>query len=225
MIELTTGAEFSSAIVDLLTTLVAIPLIILLAKTQGDAIRRKKWLHFLILMSVGNFIGFILHAFVHSELTVDLMWIVIYPIMACIEESLLLIALYDLTNGQKPTRKQKTILRSASIVVSIIAIIIGFFTVNEIRTIVIYAVLLDLPALLIFGYMAFKHKHKASQTLFTVFIPQLFGLYFQLTKSGSFHLIWDFNHDGIYHLCLLLSVVIIAISAMMDVKTPTNHNN
>lgn len=217
MLQLTCGTELTSACVDLATSVVAVPLIVVLCKTKGNDTLRQKWTHFLLLMAIANFIGFVTHAFVMSYTTNCIIWIGLFPLMFCIAESFATIALYKWTNGKYPTKKVKTVMRSASIAMCVVSVVIRFFT-KTVIPFVIYAVAVDLPALVLFALLATKRRDKACRVLFAVIPVQLFGLYFQLTRSGTFRCIWTFDYNGIYHLCLLVSVVLIALSAFADVK-------
>lgn len=213
-----TGIEFNNSLVDLLTVLVIIPLVMNLGKDYKSSPIKKLWFIFFILLGAGDFLGFIIHALNISELVVDIIWIVLYPIAFLICDVFLCIAL-NITNKDLADNKHlKYIILSITFILNVWATINGFFTVKEIRIFVVYAGIVGFTSLVIVLISGIKNRYKSTLILFTIMFPQLFGFYFQITKTGSFHLILDFDYDGIYHLCLLFSIIIIYISALISIK-------
>jgi len=154
-----------------------------------------------------------------KEILFDIIWIVLYPVMYGIVIAFVCVSLYTLTNKKHLTDKEFKIFLLITLVMNIISTIIGFVTVDEIRSFVVYAAITCLPCFFYHVYHAFKTKRKASIILTAVLFPQIFGFYFQITKTGTFTLFnIPFNHDAIYHLCLLVSVVMFYYAAVADLN-------
>ena len=62
-----TGAELTTAFVDLLTGLVLLPFVFVLLSMRGEKTRKNLWALFMGLLSFGNIGGFLIHAPAWSE--------------------------------------------------------------------------------------------------------------------------------------------------------------
>lgn len=216
------GIEFNNSLIDLLTVLIILPLSLYLRKDSKSSPIKKLWYLFFLLLGIADFLGFIIHAFNISELLFDIIWVVLYPIAFLICLVFLCIALNMTKKDYADNIFLKRLLIIVTSILSIASTIVGFFTVDEIRIFVLYAGIVGFISLFIVLISGIKNKYKSTLILFTIIIPQLFGFYFQITKTGTFHFILDFDHDGIYHLCLLLSIVIIFVSALISINELEN---
>jgi len=210
--------QLTTAIIDLITSIAGFIAIIFLYKVNGDNKLKKKWIHFFISLSIGNLCGFLFHFFVIDEFVLKFLWIGLFAIMFDIAAMFFLIMLYDLKGDIVPTKKQRIAFVTFSLMAYIITNVVTFSYKVDMRPFVIYAIIVVIPGIIIACYLYFKKKRTSMITLAIIVIPQLFGGYFQLTGSGYFKLIVEFNQDGIYHLCLLLTVIILYFGAKKDIE-------
>ncbi len=218
---LKTGAEFATAVIDLATGLILLALTA--AGLYGKDWREKKlgksWLCVLIMLSFGNILGFAAHAFRWTETVFDVIWIFIYPFMYGVAVSFAVHALIYVTKGRLPGAGLKTAMYLSSAILCIVSTVTGFFTVGDIRIFVVYAALIDLPSLVAVCACGIKRRWKSGYFVLLALVPQLVGLPFQLLRKGSVRLIVELDHNGIYHLCLLVSVILFFFAARADIKT------
>jgi len=214
--------QLTTAVIDLITSLLGFIFSFLLTKVNGDKKLKNKWIHFFISMSVGNFCGFLFHFFNWNQTVLKFLWIGLFLVMYDIAIMFLLIMVYDLKQDACPTKKQRIILIIITSLFYIASNIYTFIKEVDMRIFVIYAAIVVVAGIIIAIYLFVKEKRQSMAILSIVLIPQLFGGYFQITKSGYFKLIFEFNEDGIYHLCLLLTVVIIYFGARKDILIGVN---
>ena len=221
------GTEFVTGVTDLLTGIILIPLIfVLMSKGKGKEITGK-WNAFLLSLSLGNIGGAVVHCVRWSVGTHNVMWLFLYIVMFAIVVFFLRLALFRFYPGKFGSALYKTAFYLLT-AVSYAAIILYQFTGREqysIRIFSVYAAMFALPAFLIYAWNGVKHGVKSGIMLLVCIIPQIFGLYFQLVRKGSFTLFVTFDHDGIYHLCLLFTVLMCYFAALFDIGSRDEKNN
>ena len=131
---------------------------------------------------------------------------------------------YKVFKDKYPTPKQNIIFYIISLICYIASCIIGFFTINEIRVFVLYAAIIALPCFVLMFINDLKNKNKSSILIIIVIILQAIGLYFQITKTGYFKFVGEFNHDGIYHIGLLITVILLYFVCIIDMKHENYKN-
>ena len=218
---LKTGAEFTTAVIDLATGFVLLVLTTagLYRKDWKEKKLGESWLCVLILLSVGNILGFIAHAFKWTETVFDVIWIFIYPFMYGIAVFFALHALIYVTKGRLPNVGIKCGMFLSAAVLCLISTVNGFFTVGDIRIFVIFAALIDLPSLLAICVCGIKRRWKSGLFVLLALLPQIVGLPFQILRKGSVTIFFELDHNGIYHLCLFVSVILLFLAAEADLRT------
>lgn len=226
---LKSGFELTTAIVDLITGLVLIPFVFLIRKKEGNPTLKKYWFYFLLFMSLGNILGFVVHAFAWTTLQFDLWWIIVYIPMYMIVVFFTMITLFDFTKGKRPVKKDKYIIFSVATAFIIASIIQEFYTDNDILVYVIFAAIVGLPCIAYFVYNAFKHRDKAGLTMLIAAPILVVGLVFELTDIGTqsinlFGQVIEFNKHTIFHVILLACSVIFYFVAKADIKREITEN-
>ena len=85
--------------------------------------------------------------------------------------------------------------------------------INPIRIFVIYGFFVVIPAFVLFGILVHREEDKASKLVLAAFLPQVVGGIYMLCRIPEFKFIVPIDHNCIYHLCLLVSVIIFYYAA------------
>lgn len=211
------GSEFVTAVIDLLTGLILVPLCFILAKTSyKDREMKKGWLTVMSLLSVGNILGFIAHSVDWPEVFFDSIWVVLYPVMFGIVAFFGLLTFYFVSRGKHPTKIEKTRFLALTLAFSVEATVVGFLTVDDILIFVYYGGIVGIPSFIAYLTVGLKRKTKSGLFILLALIPQLVGFPFQLLRRGRLELFVTFDHNGIYHICLMVSVVLLFCAAYSD---------
>ena len=220
---LKSGAEFTNAVIDLITGLILIPLIFILKNVKGDDKKKRKWLELLALLSLGDILGFLVHGFNFSELIFDILWIPLYAVMILIVLRFFFLAYFDYYD-KEIGKNVRIIIDIIALVDYVICVVNGFLTVSNIYPYLIFAVIPAVVGFLYYMIMLFKREYSPSIYMVVALVLQLVGFYFQITRRGYLKIIWEFNCDGIYHIFLLITVVILFIFGLSDIKYIEKNN-
>ena len=220
---LKTGFEFTTAIVDLITGLVLIPFVFLIRKKEGNPTLKKYWFCFLLSLSVGNILGFVVHGIAWTNLQFDIWWIVVYIAMYLIIAFLFIITLFNFTKGKRPVKKDLFITFSIILLFVIASSIHEFYSDNNIIIYVIFAGIVGLPCIAYYIYNAFKHHDKAGLTMLIAAPFLIVGLIFELTDIGTqsfslFGQVVEFNKHTVFHILLLACCLVFYFVAKADIK-------
>ena len=214
-----TGAELTTAFVDLLTGIVLLPFAAVLLSMRGEKTRKKLWALFLCLLSFGNIGGFLIHAPAWDEKTTFIAWFFLYAVMYALLVSFAVLAWYRYY-GKLPGKVPSALLLGSALLCYIVSSV--FDVTGKINGIVVYAVYglcLGLPSMIAFILLAVERKEKGPARFIFILPPLLVGAVFEVIQKGGFTLIVPFDHNGIFHLFLLFACVFLGLAAIEDVKS------
>lgn len=157
--------------------------------------------------------GFIAHAFLWSDVVYNVIWIFLYALLFKTAEIFFMLAICTFFGPQKTSRRLTLFVQIPTFIVYAITAAMPFFKKNGIRIFVIYAVLLALPGFVFFAIDALKKHSKSSMIFMIAFVPQIIGAVYQLMRRGEFKLIFIFDYNSIYHICLFVTIFIFYFSA------------
>ncbi|MBR5767722.1 MAG: hypothetical protein IKX86_03485 [Clostridia bacterium] len=210
------GAELTTAIVDLLTGLALIPfIIILLRKRRGPL--AEGWTRLLIALSAAHIGGFVAHAFLWTQPAYDIYWIFLYAAMfyllACVAD----LAFFK-AGGAEAGKTAKTVLFFIICAAFAVTAVMNFFIEKDILIFLAAAALVGLPSLAVIGWAGAKAHDRGGVLVLVSLIPLLIGLPFMFLQTGEVMRPFGvpFDHNGVCHLCLLVTLVIVGFAALSD---------
>ena len=213
-----TGAELTTGFIDLLTGLVLLPFVFILLSMRGEKTRKKLWALFLGLLSFGNIGGFLIHAPAWSEKTTFIAWFFLYAVMYALLVSFAVLAWFRYT-GKLPGTVPTALFLGSCLVCYLLSALSDLIGINGIVVYSVYGLALGLPSMIAFILLAVQRKEKGPARFIFILPPLLVGAVFEVIQKGSFTLIVPFDHNGIFHICLLFACVFLGLAAMEDVKS------
>lgn len=151
----------------------------------------KYWLSFYMFLIVGSLLGFIIHSFNINDKIVSILWIILLFIFICIINSLLF-----------SEYKYNKYIVFISILFYIFLVVEAIFNMDYIITFVIYVCINFI--FIIKSYI----KNKRYYYLYSIIIQIIGGL---LLISRNIK-IWYLDHNGIYHIFMMITVILFYIS-------------
>lgn len=151
----------------------------------------KYWLSFYMLLGLGSLLGFIIHSFNINDRIVSILWIILLFIFICIINSLLF-----------SEYKYNKYIVFISILFYIFLVVEAIFNMDYIITFVIYVCINFI--FIIKSYI----KNKRYYYLYSIII-QIIGGILLISRNIK---IWYLDHNGIYHLFMMITVILFYIS-------------
>ena len=213
-----TGAELTTAFVDLLTGLVLLPFVFGLLSMRGEKTRKNLWALFTGLLSFGNIGGFLIHAPNWNEKTTFIAWFFLYAVMYALLVSFAVLAWYRYY-GKLPGKVPSALLLGSCLVCYLLSALSDLIGINGIVVYSVYGLALGLPSMIAFILLAVERKEKGPARFVFILPPLLIGAVFEVIQKGGFTLIVPFDHNGIFHLCLLFACAFLGLAAIEDVKS------
>ena len=216
---LATGAAMTTAVTDLITGIAALFLTIRLCRIRGDcSVLKKYWILFFSLLGGASVLGFIAHAFLWTRTVYNIIWIFLYAVLFETAAVFLILSICSFYGTGRITKRLKLTVYSLTAALYFITAALPFFGINGIRIFVIYGMLLALPGFALFAADAVKNKDRGAMIFLLAFIPQIIGAVYQIMRKGEFRLIFVFDYNSIYHICLFVSVFIFFFSAKISIS-------
>ena len=214
MIRFASGVTMTCAATDLIVGLVLIPMALALRKINVIDEREKTlWVKFMSVLSAVCITGFIVHGIIWSDRAYGIIWVGLYAIMFIAVRNFFFVAVHKRFGENGISDKLKTLIDIVSVAMYILMSVLCLMGVNPIRIFTVYAILLIIPGFILFAMLAKESGDECSKLIISALLPQLVGGVFILCRTDVFKFIVPMDHNCIYHLCLLVSVVIFFYAA------------
>lgn len=201
----------STAVTDLVNTLVVLPMLLhlrrVLPRTQPQ---RYLWHKLLWQIAICSLLGFVLHIYPWTYAPLAGIWIVLYAILLDGLHTFLSLPLQTFLDGE-PSKPVARLLRGAEFTMFAVLTLCILLHRNPIRLCVLYGVAIAVPTVFFHARLALR-GHTGARIFLTAFIPQIPGLVAQIARRHS-HSFLGLDFNGIYHICLLASLVIFYFAA------------
>lgn len=208
---LAANTVISTAVTDLINALIIVPMLLhlrrILPRTEPEG---RLWHKLLWLIALCSFLGFILHIYPWTYWPLTVIWVVLYAILLEGLHAFLSLPLRTFF-GRAPSGRISLLLRSAEIVIFTVLIICLLLRRNPIRLCVLYGIAVAVPTVYFHCRLALR-GHRGSRIFLLAFIPQIPGLVVQILRQSE-HSFLGMDFNGIYHICLLASLIIFYFSA------------
>ncbi|MCU7828851.1 MAG: hypothetical protein KZQ85_07255 [Candidatus Thiodiazotropha sp. (ex Myrtea sp. 'scaly one' KF741663)] len=180
---------------------------------QHDPWKVYIWSILFCLLAVASVLAAIAHGFILSVGFSNLLWYVIYLALGIVVSLFLLAAVYDLRGLSLTKKIAPFVAISAMLFFFLVQLMDGDF-----KPFIIYEALAMLAAFAVYAYLAlFRRQQGAGWMLLGIALTILAAL-FQVFQLGAFHLIWQFDHNGVYHLIQLVGLCFIFLGLHVSLK-------
>jgi len=214
--------EQTTAVTDLFLSLVALVVSMIVYHT-GKARDRKKariWSWAFGLLAVASVFGAAAHGL---EITDRMRYILWQPINFCLGLTVALFAagvVYDLKRSTLP-RPVLPVFIGASMVFYLITLLVpGIFFVF-----ILYEAVALLFALFIYIFLAYKEKNTGYFLMACGILISIIAAVIQAANSVHLTFIWEFDHNGIFHIVQMIGLVILLAGLQKGFKDLQKNNN
>jgi len=193
-------AELTTAATDALLTVVVVVGITWLRRVVPASPRRSLWVRGLSLFALAGALGAFVHGFDLEPGTRQLLW---QPLYLTLGSALAFFSAGAIGDWRGDAAARRSL-------PALLALVIAFYLLTRLSggkflVFVIFEALALFFALTVYARLAFLHKRGASLVL-TGLVLSLAGGALQASTLTA-HVIWEFNHNGLYHLVQLVGVV------------------
>ncbi len=206
-------AELTTAVTDALLTVVVVTGIAWLRRVAPASFRRTLWVCGLSLFALAGALGAFVHGFELDAHTKQLLWQPLYLTLGS--------ALAFFSAGAIGDWRGDTAARRA--LPPLLALVVAFYLLTRLSggkflVFVIFEALALFFALVVYARLAYGHTRGAGLVLSGLLLSLVGGA---LQASNlSVHVIWDFNHNGLYHLVQLAGVVLLVAGLRGTLSVP-----
>ena len=205
--------ELTTAATDGLLTVVVIIGIAWLCRVVPPSPRRTLWVRGLALFAVAGALGAFVHGFDLDSRTRELLWQPLYLTLGSALAFFSAGAIGD-WRGDVPARRALPLL---------LTLAFGFFLLTRLSggkflVFVIFEAAALLFALAVYARVAFKGTRGAALVVAGLVLSLAGGVL--QASTLSLHAVWEFNHNGLYHLVQLVGVVFLVAGLRSTLSVP-----
>jgi len=206
-------AELTTAATDALLTVVVVVGITWLRRVVPASPRRSLWVRGLSLFALAGALGAFVHGFDLEPGTRQLLW---QPLYLTLGSALAFFSAGAIGDWRGDAAARRSL-------PALLALVIAFYLLTRLSggkflVFVIFEALALFFALTVYARLAFLHKRGASLVL-TGLVLSLAGGALQASTLTA-HVIWEFNHNGLYHLVQLVGVVFLLAGLRGTLSVP-----
>ena len=210
------AVERTSAATDLLLSLLAIALVVWLARAPGDPFKRWLWGAIFGLLAVAAGLGAMAHGLRLAPGTYQALW---QPIFLSLGWSVGLFVVAVVLD----VRGRRAALRALPV---ILLLGLGFYGMTvwlggDFLIFVVYQTAALLTALIAYGLLALRGHLEGARWLVLGVVVMLGASAIQATGALRFTWVWPFDHNGIFHLLLMPAVVCLAVGVGHSLRRPS----
>ena len=207
--------ELTTAATDALLTVVVVAGIAWLCRRAPSSGRRTLWVRGLALFAIAGALGAFVHGFDLDPRTRELLWRPLYLTLGS--------ALAFFSTGAIGDWRGDAAARRA--LPFLLALALGFYLLTRLSggkflVFVMFEAAALLLALAIYARLAFQGRCGAALMMAGLLLSLTGGVL--QASSLSLHMVWDFNHNGLYHLVQLAGVLFLlaGLRATLSVPAP-----
>lgn len=221
MPQVLTQAAITGAMTDLLGAVLLLPLLWALWRLKTDRAKEKnRWLCFFALLAVSCLLGFVAHYYCRTVLSRRLIWIPLYATLFETVNAFFRLALCRSRGEEHPDKRELWLLYGIGVPVFLVTVAfdcgLGY---NMIRLYALYGTVLGLWGFWLLVRRAFAPGRRCEKLLLVTILPLLPAAWFQLRRQTLVHFIWDFDHNGLTHLFIIVSMFLLFAAAFTGLKS------
>lgn len=197
---LTSGYEMTTAATNLFNAFITVIMMIGVLKMKGPKIRKQVWLAAFALFLLVSLIGTYVHGVELSEAGRNSTWNILYIVMALMVASLACAVLYEI-HGPSCLKKA---------VPAFACLALAFIIIRPLLSSGFLPFLIYCGGTLLFLLVKILLARKEKPHLILLFwaiVVLIIGSALQNVKTLKFHLFYDFNYNGVYHVFTLVFLI------------------
>jgi hypothetical protein len=205
--------EQTTAATDALVAIMAAAFAVLLSRegARSDRMKGRIWSAAFGLLAVAAALGAIAHGFQMSARTNELLWMPLNLVLGVTVALFVAGAVYDLRAFSLP-RLLVPILLAVGVAFFFVTVLIpGSFLVF-----VIYEAIAMLFSLVVYIVLAARQTLRGAATMAAGVLISIVAAAVQATGVVRFTLIWEFDHNGAFHLIQMVGLVLLLIGLRTD---------
>jgi hypothetical protein len=207
--------ELTTAATDgLLGILAVIGLVLLSSCRDRDSWKVGVWSSVLITLVVVSILGTVVHGFDLSEAARELLWRPLYLLLGLLVALFVVAAVYDWLGRSTASRLLPMAVVVAALFFLLTQVVQGTFLVF-----VIYEATAMLLALIIYMYLAVRQHRDGAPLMALAIVLNIFAAAVQASGSISLAVIWQFDHNGVFHLVQMVAVVVLVLGLRRSLAT------
>lgn len=184
-----------------------------------QAQKTRIWVAVFVLLAIAAFFGAIAHGFIMSAETNYILW---QPLNLALGLGVSLFAagaLFDLRGGSLP----KAIIPGL-LTLGIIFYFITVFIPGSFLVFIIYEAVVMLFALIAYIVLAVQRKLKGAWWMVMGILITIIAAGIQASEAVNVHIIWEFDHNGIFHIVQMAGVLVIFLGLAKSFNQPIIKN-
>ncbi len=213
--------ELSTAATDALLAIQAVTCLIVLRYSQSRNFRSTLWQALFASLTFGSLLGAIAHAFKLPQPVHDVLWHFIYFFLGLTLTILALAAIYDWLGERVARRLQYWLLPMPLFVV-----VVTWLGAGEFVYFVVFEALIMLFVLVIYSMLLWQNR-PGSGLVLTGVVVSLIAAFVQASGPLEIHIVWLFDHNGLFHLVQMPGVLCFYLGAKKGglVKTGERYDD
>jgi len=211
--------EQTTAATDALVAIMAAVFAVTLSMEGGRSDRTKGriWSATLGLLAVAAAAGAIAHGFQMTERTNELLWMPLNLALGVTVALFVVGAVYDLRSFSLP-RLLVPIMLAVGVAFFVVTVLIP----ESFMVFVIYEAIAMFFALVVYIVLTARQTLRGAATMAAGVLVSIVAAAVQATGSVRFTLIWDFDHNGAFHLIQMVGLVFLLIGLRADLVSRRN---
>lgn len=212
--------ELTTSVTDLLIAVLALASALILSRRKTDKTRlRREWAAFFLFLGIASLMGALNHGLLpQGGMARRIFWIFLYAALFAATGSFAVPVTDSASEGEHPTKRETAVLYIAEAVMYVPTALLEWLRgFDMLFLFLIFGAFIGV-VVVILVIKLLRDGNVLGRYLLAAAIAAVLALLVEFTKIGSFHLIWDFNHDGLTHLILMVSIVFIYFGASKSLE-------
>lgn len=207
--------EQTTAVTDFVMALLAIWAAIKISRSGKKVSPGKTriWIWVFVLLAIGALFGAVAHGFKMDEKTNNLLWQPLFLSLGLAVSMFLAGAIFDLKKGSI----HKMVI-PALLAMGVIFYLVTVFIPGSFLVFILYEAVVMIFALVAYILLALKNKLRGTWWMVGGIFITIIAAGIQATESLSFNLIWEFDHNGIFHLVQMVGIVVLVQGLLIDFR-------
>lgn len=214
--------EQTTAVTDLMLTILAVWAILKIRQTGKSVspLKTRIWISVFIFLAIGALFGAIAHGFKMDEKTNNLLW---QPLFLSLGLAVSLFAAGAFYDVKKPDMPKSTI--PVLIALGFLFYLVTVFVPGSFLVFILYEAVVMIYALVVYLLLAVRNKLKGAWWMVSGIFISIAAAAIQATESLSLTLIWEFDHNGIFHLVQMVGILFLVNGLVIDFKWIQREKN
>jgi len=212
--------EQTTAATDFVLFIISVGVVFIIRKegTAASPTKSKIWSWVFILLAIAAFFGALAHGFQMDEQTNFILW---QPLNLALGLGISLFAagaIFDLRNGPLPK-----IVIPGLVALGIIFYFITVFIPGSFLIFIIYEAVVMLFAIIAYIVMALKGNLAGAWWMVGGILITIIAAIVQATGSMRVNIIWEFDHNGIFHIVQMFGIVVLLNGLLIDFRSKSQY--